>query len=205
MGTRSRRAGIGAVMLCPVLLLSSCSRAPVTTVSLLTGHTVTHRCLEAPPNAGCASEVAHQLGFPVAWLPVPQGWSAGGAADSQGVADFPGFLGRFGVPEAVATERLHRAGVIVVLVSGGVGEDPTVSRHVRLRWRGLLVREASGVPTPRPNQAAWMVADTWRRGGHAYRLYVEGIPAQGTAGTVAAGRLVARGILADLEYTSPGS
>jgi len=205
MGTTSRHAGIGAAALCLALFLSCCSRAPATSVSLLTGHAVSHRCLEAAPNTGCASEVARELGFPLAWLPVPGGWSAGGAADSEGVADFPGFLGRFGVPEAVATERIHRAGVIVVLVSGGVGEDPTVSRHVRFHWRGVLVKEASGVPTPRPNQAAWMIADTWWRGGHEYRLYVEGIPAQGPAGTVAAGRLVARRILADLEYTSPGS
>jgi hypothetical protein len=58
---------------------------------------------------------------------------------------------------------------------------------------------------PRPNEAAWMVDDTWVRGGHEYRLYIMGIPKQGQTGTVAGGRLIAREVLKAVQYTAPSA
>jgi len=146
----------------------------------------------------CATEVADNLGFPFAWMPVPSGWTPGG------VGDVPGFVGRFGVPQAAATERLHLAGVLVVIASGGVGDQPAVSAHAQVRWRGVLVTEASGVP-PQPNEAAWVVYDTWVMEKHGYRLYVMALPKQGAIGTVASGILIARQVRDALEYTAPTS
>ena len=63
--------------------------------------------------------------------------------------------------------------------------------------------EASGVLMPRPNTAAFEVYDTWSLSGHKYRLILLAYPKQGPAGTLAAGRTIARQILKAVVYATP--
>ena len=181
------------------LVLGGCSSGPrQTTGNAGPPDAIKGPCRAAPPSADCATKVATQVGLPLAWVSVPSGWSSG-------LGPYSGFEGRVGVPGPGVIERLKRRGVLVVLGSGGASEAPQLQQHRHFRWRGVLVTEASGVPMPRPNPAAWSVFYAWSRQGHPYWLEVVGITADGPVGTVAEGRATARSMLEAVQYAAPAS
>lgn len=107
------------------------------------------------------------------------------------------------MPDAVAEEKLDRGGITIILESGGVSEPPRVETHRTFRWHGVVVREASGIPKPRPNPASWAVYYSWSLGGHPYRLILVGYPKQGPVGTLASGVSTGRQMLTLVQFATP--
>jgi hypothetical protein len=198
MDVHARRGSILVVTAFLVALLGGCSQnGPATTINGRPPHGVSRRCVESPPRDACASEVAHELGFRLAWFPVPHGWTAGDVVDPP----LPGFVGRFGVSNPVATERFHRGGLVVVIESGGDFDRHTLSAHRRFRVDRAVVREASGALESRASGIAWEVFDAWSLHGHPYRLYLLAYPGHGPVRTLAEGRSIARRMLSSVVYT----
>ncbi len=188
--------GVGATAL--ALVVGGCTTKPSSPVATnRPPESLGTRCTNAPPDATCAAEVAQGLGFRFAWLPVPAGWRTG-------TPDHPGFIGRIGVPDAIAEEELHRGGITLVLASGGASDPPVVRSHRAFHWQGVVVHEASGVPRPRPSAAAWTIWYSWSSDGHPYRLIMVGYPGRGV-GTLASGRRTARKMLVLVRFAAPGS